>query len=119
MSRRLQNRRLRPLWNSRQPIEHRQQARRHETVDQRTDIYSLGVLLYELLIQQNPFLADEKSDIFTNINTVTPPAISSVKIEIPPEVDTIVAKAMARKPKDRYKNMEQFVLTLEELVQDV
>ncbi len=73
-------------------------------IDQRSDIFSLGVMLYEMLTGQSPFMGENVNAImFQTLNTVpTPPGILNSKV--PDMLNFIVAKALAKDRDDRYQN---------------
>jgi len=77
---------------------------RGETVDSRSDVYSTGCLLYELLTGRPPFLGD--SPVAVAYQHVREPAQppSDFDTEIPPEMDAIVMKALAKRVEDRYQS---------------
>jgi serine/threonine-protein kinase len=67
-----------------------------EPVDNRTDIFSLGVILFEMLTGQSPFKAPTTAGVALQILQVTAPAPSSVNPEVPAELDRIAARALAK-----------------------
>src|SRR5262249_34893566 len=73
-----------------------------EAVDERTDIFSLGVVLYEMLTGKNPFRAATPMAIAQQIVEAPAPPPSSVKRGLPPALDAVVAKALEKRPVDRY-----------------
>jgi len=77
---------------------------RGETVDSRSDVYSAGCLLYELLTGRPPFVGD--SPVAVAYQHVREPAVppSDHDTELPPEVDAIVMKALAKRLEDRYQS---------------
>jgi serine/threonine protein kinase/tetratricopeptide (TPR) repeat protein len=75
---------------------------RHGLVDHRTDIYSLGVTLYELLTLQPPFEGHDRQELLRQIAFDEPPAPSRRNKAIPVDLETIVVKAMAKNPPERY-----------------
>ncbi len=77
---------------------------RGETVDSRSDVYSTGCLLYELLTGRPPFLGD--SPVAVAYQHVREPAQppSDFDTEIPPEIDAIVMKSLAKRVEDRYQS---------------
>ena len=82
-----------------------------QTVDRRTDIYSCGVMLYQLLTGERPFEGSMTS-IMHKAMTTTPPRPSELAVTAPPALDTVVAKAMARRPEDRFDTAADFARAL-------
>ncbi|MEW5863965.1 MAG: serine/threonine-protein kinase [Pseudomonadota bacterium] len=91
-----------------------QQVKEHP-LDHRTDIYSLGVVMYHLLAGRLPFQASNNFSLIYQITNVEPPPPSSFRPEIPPGVDEIVRRAMAKDLEARYATWEQFSLDLAEV----
>jgi serine/threonine-protein kinase len=73
-------------------------------VDPRCDIFSLGVVLYEALTGAPPFAGADISQIMYQIVHATPPPPSAVNSRVPPMLDLIVAKALAKDPAARYQD---------------
>ncbi|MGH7120925.1 MAG: serine/threonine-protein kinase [Acetobacteraceae bacterium] len=82
-----------------------------EPVDSRTDIYSAGVVLYQLLTGEKPF-EGSMSAIMHKVLTTTPPKPSELAVTAPPPFDALVAKAMAKRPDDRFASASAFAEAL-------
>lgn len=82
-----------------------------QTVDRRADIYSTGVMLYQLLTGERPFEGSLASIMHKVMNTA-PPRPSDVAVTAPPALDAVVAKAMARRPEDRFDTAADFAQAL-------
>ncbi|TET34605.1 MAG: hypothetical protein E3J72_13590 [Planctomycetota bacterium] len=81
-----------------------------DAMDNRSDIYSLGAILYEVLTLNKPITAASSVQVVQRIldsEPVKPSAAAGVR-DIPPELEAIVLKAMAKKPENRYLSAEEF-----------
>ena len=88
-----------------------QQVKEHP-LDYRTDIYSVGVVMYHLLSGRLPFQAANNFSLIYQITNVEPPPPSSYRPEIPQALDDIVRRAMAKDLERRYASWEEFSLDL-------
>lgn len=75
---------------------------RGEVVDERSDIYSSGCLLFELLTGQAPFNGDSAVSLAYQHVSEQPPVPSSIAADVPVEIDRVTLKALAKNPADRY-----------------
>jgi len=87
---------------------------KEQPLDQQTDIYSLGVVMYQLLTGVLPFQASNNFSMMYQIINVEPPPPSSCRNEIPLAVDKIVRKAMHKETERRYANWGEFSFDLAE-----
>ena len=91
----------------------------NKEIDFRSDIYSVGVVLFELLTRDNPFYNKDKQKLINKIINNKPPLVTSKNQYIPKEIDPIIAKALAKQPKDRYENFEQFMTELQNFLKKI
>jgi hypothetical protein len=82
-----------------------EQCRGTKTVDHRSDVYSLGVILYEMLVGQPPFVSDGFGELVNMHLNVPPPSPRAQRPEISEQLDGIVLKMLAKNPEDRYPDM--------------
>ena len=83
-----------------------------KAIDQRTDIFSLGVMLYEMLTGQAPFNGENVNAIMYQTLNAVPPPPGTLNPAIPEMINFIVAKALAKKLEDRYQNAKDFAADL-------
>jgi eukaryotic-like serine/threonine-protein kinase len=86
-----------------------------ERGDPRSDIYSWGVVVYELLTGDVPFSGDNWLAVMAGHLRRSPRSIREVRKEVPPALEAVVLKAMRRYPKNRYQSADQIVSDLDRL----
>ncbi len=87
---------------------------RSQAVDARTDLYALGVVLYEALSGVNPFQAETNPETLRRVRDGAVPSLKSVARDVPDELSAIVERALSQRPDDRHPNAGRMY---EELVQ--
>ncbi len=89
-------------------------AKNPAEIDHRSDIYSLGVVLFEMLTGKEMYDRNQLSefDILVKITSEPPPSLRELAPEIGPDFEPILAKALAKKPEDRYSRCQDFASDL-------
>jgi serine/threonine protein kinase/predicted Zn-dependent protease len=90
----------------------------HGRVDHHTDIYSLGVSLYELLTLQPAFAGADQQELLRQIDGGTPRRLRRLNHRIPRELETIVLKSMEREPAERYATAQELADDLRRFLDD-
>ncbi len=81
-------------------------------VDHRTDLWSLGVLLYEMIAGQLPYKAEYDQAIFYSIQNENPDPLTSIRTDVPMALEWIVNKLMAKDPAERYQSANDLIIDL-------
>jgi len=85
-----------------------EQATAQETLDGRTDVYSLGCVLYEMIAGEPPLVGATPKMIQARRLSETPTALHALRDTVPPALDQVIARALARVPADRYATASEF-----------
>jgi serine/threonine-protein kinase len=91
-----------------------EQARGRE-LDARTDLWSLGVLLYEMVAGRTPFDGETQSDVLASILKSEPAPLRTLDAEVPEELERIVSKALAKDREERYQTAKDLLVDLRRL----
>jgi serine/threonine protein kinase len=84
-------------------------------LDHRTDLFSVGIVLYELATGQKPFTGSHFGEIVNNIVHAHPPALARLNYDIPPELERITLKCLHKQPDRRYQSARELMVDLKNL----
>jgi serine/threonine protein kinase/tetratricopeptide (TPR) repeat protein len=88
---------------------------RGDKVDHRTDLFSFGVVLYEMITGHSPFKADSEAATLHAITNTKPDLLARYRREVPPEVQTIIDKALEKDVATRYQHADEIATDLKRL----
>jgi serine/threonine protein kinase len=86
-----------------------------EGADGRSDLFSLGVILYAMTVGHSPFQGDSATTVCFKVANREPVPASALDLNLPRELDAIIARAMAKDPKERYQRGAEFAEALRQL----
>ena len=88
-----------------------------EGVDGRSDLFSLGVILYAMVTGHSPFQGDSATTVCFKVANREPVAASALDLNVPRELDDVISRAMAKDPEQRYQKGAEFAEDLRQLQQ--
>ena len=91
-----------------------EQMRSSKEVDARSDIWALGVILFELVTGQTPFLGETVTDLAIKIATVPAPLVRSVRADVPQELERVISKCLAKDRAQRFQNVSELAVALKD-----
>ncbi len=83
--------------------------------DERSDLFSLGILFYEMLTASRPFAGDTSAEVISSILRDAPRPVSAHRRELPPRLDRIVGRCLEKRPADRYQSADELHADLVDL----
>ncbi len=92
---------------------------RGQVLDQRTDVFSLGIVLYEMAAGRTPFAAATSIDTLVSILEKEPPPLELDAAEAPAEVQRIIRKALRKDREERYQTVKDLLIDLKSLKEDL
>ncbi len=97
-----------------------EQAAGRDNLDARTDIFSLGVMAYQLLTGEKPFKGETPTEVQERIINEAPPPLSSERCPLlTPQIEMLIDKMLAKDPAKRYQSLEQVLRALKECLESI
>jgi serine/threonine protein kinase len=89
-----------------------EQFRAAKQVDERADIWSMGVILYKLLTNESPFQGETMGQLFASVQNSEPPSVRSLRPEVPAGLEQVIDRCLRKEPEDRYASASDLARAL-------
>ena len=86
-----------------------------EPTDRRSDVWGVGIVLYEMMAGRPPFVSEHEQAIVYSIINEDPEPLTAVRTGLPTELDRVVFKGLAKKPEERYQHVDDMLVDLRKL----
>ncbi|MCA1626390.1 MAG: protein kinase [Acidobacteria bacterium] len=86
-----------------------------ERVDERTDIFSCGAMMYEMLAGRTPFVGNTTAETFANVLNAEPPPLARFATDVPDELARIIARTLRKNKDERYQTMKGLLADLKDM----
>jgi serine/threonine-protein kinase len=93
-----------------------EQLREDRDLDQRSDIYSLGCILYEMLSGGPPYTGRSLTEVASRILRASVPSVRRLRADVPPTVDQVISRALAKAAAERFTTMQELAAALPPLI---
>lgn len=90
-----------------------------DMIDRRTDIWSMGVILYEMITGQRPFKSEYETALVYSFLNEEPEAVTGLRSGVPMDLERIVEKCLQKDPTDRYQHTDELIVDLRKVEQEI